>query len=227
MSAPLAQPWGFVENNPNPSSAPLLALSPASLNSFHTHSETASTSWSAYFSSLSSHPPPLASSKLAGVGDVGTAAWWGGRAKDRDGAVLSLVMKVGLRQEDRLKAWVSWCEAAGGIGGRESVAAIEKKVAASMKSGDYGPLEFADASLVRTIDVDLQRTLTDHPQFKEGGGAEMLKRVLLCTALTVPDVGYLQGMNFLGAFLHLTFPEATSQELVLVLSTMVTKVLPG
>lgn len=172
-------------------------------------------------------PPPLASSKLAGVGDVGTAAWWGGRAKDRDGAVLSLVMKVGLRQEDRLKAWVSWCEAAGGIGGRESVAAIEKKVAASMKSGDYGQLEFADASLVRTIDVDLQRTLTDHPQFKEGGGAEMLKRVLLCTALTVPDVGYLQGMNFLGAFLHLTFPEATSQELVLVLSTMVTKVLPG
>ena len=112
--------------------------------------------------------------------------------------------------------------------------------AASSLSGDYGPLSLRDASIPRTIDVDLQRTLPDHPLFARPGGASTvfrLKTILLSVAAAVPAVGYLQGMNYLCAFVYLLFyeevhdddapPSSLDSDVYAVLTSIVTLALPG
>jgi len=65
--------------------------------------------------------------------------------------------------------------------------------------------------LLRTIDVDLQRTHPDHPYFacdSEADGRETLRKILTMIAMNNDlsgDVGYLQGMNYLGGWLLLCF----------------------
>ena len=116
--------------------------------------------------------------------------------------------------------------------------------------------------ILHTIDVDLERTMPDHPFFRSGGeGIASLKRILLAVAikdvratkddyerrfsklypltrrptrhLSQPGIGYLQGMNFLCAFILLTFrlDDDTDSDLERdtfdVLKSIVTKLLRG
>lgn len=66
-------------------------------------------------------------------------------------------------------------------------------------------LQLSKATM-HTIDVDLKRTMNTHPHFCPGGkGLESLKKILVACALADEKISYLQGMNFLAAFLMLTF----------------------
>jgi hypothetical protein len=118
----------------------------------------------------------------------------------------------------------------------------------AVDTGSYVELGLDDDAIPRTVDVDLQRTLTDHPHFIRGGkGVQQVKRILLATSVACRSVGYLQGMNYIASFLLLTFMESCggadgddgatantyTNDLLLeehvytVLSHLVTDVLPG
>ena len=59
----------------------------------------------------------------------------------------------------------------------------------------------APSPFARQISVDVPRTFATHPYFavRDGPGQAALQRVLHACVLYHPDVGYLQGMNLLGA----------------------------
>ena len=78
------------------------------------------------------------------------------------------------------------------------------------KGGEQKPWSLKLSKVtMHTIDVDLKRTLNTHPHFLPGGkGLESLKKILVACALADEKISYLQGMNFLGAFLMLTFMAA-------------------
>ena len=72
-------------------------------------------------------------------------------------------------------------------------------------------------SLLRTIHVDLLRTHPHHPYFKHGDGTTTLRNILMTIAMDAPggrslgrDVGYLQGMNYLGGWMLCCFLCGTS-----------------
>ena len=56
------------------------------------------------------------------------------------------------------------------------------------------------------VRADLDRTFPEHANFRPGEqGYASLRRVLEAYALYNPDIGYLQSMNFIAAFLLLVF----------------------
>ncbi|GMH96512.1 hypothetical protein TrVE_jg14439 [Triparma verrucosa] len=220
-------PWGwpiseFVgegeqgENNGSPSrevagsgepkvAGVLRSLSPISLARFGGTDTVSASAWEAFVSARKSSENQ--------IGDAGSEVWYKFLASSCDSAALSLVMRKGLPQCERRKVWLEW-----GVDERtsdESWKALMGDVDKVMGTGGEEKKEgMVDKDTLHTIEVDLLRTMPDHPYFSSSGGHGFaaLKKILLAVALKAPEVGYLQGMNFLGAFMLLTFKFGRDEE---------------
>lgn len=61
--------------------------------------------------------------------------------------------------------------------------------------------------LSELIDADVSRTFPSLAEFKSGGGAERLRRLLRTLAVTDVEIGYCQSLNFLTAMFMMRFAE--------------------
>jgi uncharacterized membrane protein YgcG len=86
------------------------------------------------------------------------------------------------------------------------------------------PEDSDDPQVVRQIEADITRTLTDNIFFRKGPGVDRLREVLLAYARRNPDVGYCQGMNLIVANLLLITPSA--EDAFWILSSLVETILP-
>ena len=107
--------------------------------------------------------------------------WLPFRDPARAGAFRDLAWAQGAPPERRLAAWGAWC----GLEG--------------------GELRFdaADAKLETMLAKDVARTLRGTPYFRDGDGGDALAALLRTVAVERPDVGYVQGMNYVAAFVLL------------------------
>lgn len=81
------------------------------------------------------------------------------------------------------------------------------RTAESYRSDGYDRLVAAsarDEDLQRAIGKDTARTFPNHPYFKNTGGQEELARILGAYGIACPDVGYVQGLNFIAGFILAT-----------------------
>ena len=104
------------------------------------------------------------------------------------GRFFELVARLGPPAESRGDAWRCWARAAASVGAGSQV--VLRK-------------EPADAALEEQLDKDIQRTLRGTPYFRDGDGSASLAVLLRTSAAERPETHYVQGMNYVGAFLLL------------------------
>ena len=196
------------------------AMTSSEVEEFDRFDKKTSEAWSGFMSARDNSSAPQ-------VGDTGSAVWFASSAAAKDEAVLSLVMRVGLPREVRRKVWKIWASKArngddahastGLLTWKKFQAEAEQFLASSQKSpvrgeGSVGadrPSSLLSQSTYSVICADLKRTLNTHPLFMpNAAGLISLEKILVACALADEQVGYLQGMNFLGAFLILAFKQA-------------------
>eukprot|EP00658_Telonema_sp_P-2_P035878 TRINITY_DN26031_c0_g1_i1.p1 TRINITY_DN26031_c0_g1~~TRINITY_DN26031_c0_g1_i1.p1 ORF type:complete len:489 (+),score=115.32 TRINITY_DN26031_c0_g1_i1:131-1597(+) len=85
--------------------------------------------------------------------------------------------------------------------------------------------EGEDSQAVRDIELDVQRTFPDKPQFQTEHMQQRLRRVLQAYAFSNPETGYAQGLNFMAGFL-LAKGFETDQAVFELLSTILNYVVP-
>ncbi|GMH92990.1 hypothetical protein TL16_g12506 [Triparma laevis f. inornata] len=187
----------------------LRALSPISLDRFNGKDGAAESSWGAFVSARKG-------GSVTGenqIGDPGSPIWYKFLASSCDSAALSLVMRKGLPQYERRAVWLEWAvdERTSNEDWAELCEGVDKVTGEGGQEKQEG---MVDKDTLHTIEVDLLRTMPDHPYFSSKGGKGFLslKKILLAVALKAPEVGYLQGMNFLGAFMLLTFKFGKDEE---------------
>ena len=209
-------------------------MTPSTLASYHSKTSACATAWSQYLRSLSP--------SKSDIGDIGSDTWFSSEASKANPSLQSLIIKHGLPAASRPALWRAFSASSPSTPYATLLPTIDKCVA----DEDYNELELTDKSIPRTIDVDLLRTLPDHPMFlpvtatsassstsSPNPNLASLKRILLAVAVNKPAIGYLQGMNYIAAFLFLTFQPTTPDPADLeaavytVLSHVTSTALPG
>ena len=118
--------------------------------------------------------------------DCGGAEDWGtlGASEAARGAFVNLVDRLGPPAEKRAEAWALWV-----VDGPRDEAMLQSPG--------------VDTDLEEMLLKDVQRTLRGTPYFRDGDGSTSLTSILRTFAVRRPEVGYVQGMNYVAAFLLL------------------------
>lgn len=123
-----------------------------------------------------------------------------------DAALRLLLSTQGLPFHIRARAWGRWsgAEDLRGLFPLDHYRRLRDRFTAhSDGSSPIRDSYFEDHLAV--IGCDLKRTCQDHSYFTNADGLVSLEHILTATLIHRPDVGYTQGMNYLGAFILLTF----------------------
>jgi hypothetical protein len=113
------------------------------------------------------------------------------KQRDIDKEVMRRVLSpAGVCSEDRLALW---CDA---LGVGTELSAVEAEHGAYFRELSMQ----TNAKVEKEIRNDIGRTFPEHEWFQSSQAQESLFNVLFCAAIALPDVAYVQGMNFIAGF---------------------------